>query len=73
MDVRDKKNRRVLIIETKKSVKESDMDKDCDKAIKQIIDRKYAEGIDDGYEQVLCYSISFYKKKAKVKLCGNEK
>lgn len=73
VDVRDKKNRRVLIIETKKSVKESDMDKDCDKAIKQIIDRKYAEGIDDGYEQVLCYGISFYKKKAKVKLCGNEK
>lgn len=73
VDVRDKKNRRVLIIETKKSVKESDMDKDCDKAIKQIIDRKYAESIDDGYEQVLCYGISFYKKKAKVKLCGNEK
>lgn len=73
VDVRDKKNRRVLIIETKKSVKESDMDKDCDKAIKQIIDRKYAEGIDDGYEKVLCYGISFYKKKAKVKLCGNEK
>ena len=65
--LKDRRNRRAIIIEAKKSDKESDLDKDCDKAIKQIIDEKYAEGI-PGYEQILCYGVAFYQKKAKVKL-----
>jgi hypothetical protein len=65
--LKDRRNRRAIIIEAKKSDKESDMDKDCDKAIKQIIDEKYAEGI-SGYEQILCYGVSFYQKQAKIKL-----
>ena len=66
--IKDRKNRRAIIIEAKKSDRESDMDKDCDKAIRQIIDGKYAEGIDDGYEKILCYGIAFFKKHARVKL-----
>ena len=65
--LKDRRNRRAIIIEAKKSDKESDMDKDCDKAIKQIIDEKYAEGT-PGYEQILCYGVAFYQKQAKVKL-----
>ena len=65
--LKDRRNRRAIIIEAKKSDKESDLDKDCDKAIKQIIDEKYAEGI-SGYEQILCYGVSFYQKQAKIKL-----
>ena len=65
--LKDRKNRRAIIIEAKRSDKASDMDRDCDKAIKQIIDEKYAEGI-TGYEKVLCYGIAFYQKQAKVKL-----
>ena len=65
--LKDRKNRRAIIIEAKKSDKESDLDKDCDKAIKQIIDEKYAEGI-SGYEKILCYGVAFYRKSAKVKL-----
>jgi hypothetical protein len=65
--LKDRRNRRAIIIEAKKSDKESDLDKDCDKAIKQIIDEKYAEGI-SGYEQILCYGVAFYQKQAKVKL-----
>ena len=65
--LKDRKNRRAMIIEAKKSDKESDLDKDCDKALKQIIDEKYAEGI-DGYEQILCYGVAFFQKQAKVKL-----
>ena len=68
--LKDRKNRRAMIIEAKKSDKESDLDKDCDKAIKQIIDEKYAEGI-DGYEQILCYGVAFFQKQAKVKLLTN--
>ena len=67
--LKDKKNRRAIIIEAKKSDKESDLDKDCDEAIKQIIDQKYAEGI-YGYEQILCFGIAFYQKQAKVKKLG---
>ncbi len=64
--LKDKKNRRALIIEAKKSETEADLEKDCDKAIKQITEKKYAEGL-YGYEQVLCYGVAFYQKQAVVK------
>ena len=65
--LKDENNRRALIIEAKKSVKETDMEKDCEDALKQIVDEKYAEGL-HGYEKVFCYGIAFYQKQAKVKL-----
>ncbi len=64
--LKDKRNRRAVIIEAKKSKKEADMDKDCAKAIDQIITEKYAEGL-YGYKQILCYGIAFFQKQAKVK------
>ena len=64
--LKDKKNRRAIIVEAKISKKELDLDKDCDEAIDQIITEKYAEGVAE-YEQVLCYGVAFYRKKAKVK------
>ena len=65
--IKDKKNRRAIIIEAKLAKKESGLDKACDEAIKQIITEKYAEEI-IGYEQVICYGVGFYKKQAKFKL-----
>ena len=65
--LKDRKNRRAIIIEAKKSDKESDLEKDCDAAIEQIVDQRYAEGI-KGYEQILCYGAAFFQKQAKVKL-----
>lgn len=64
--LKDRKNRRAIIIEAKKSKKESDLDKDCDEAIAQIIDEKYAVGL-YGYEQILCYGVAFFQKQAKIK------
>ena len=64
--LKDEDNRRALIIEAKKAAKETDMDKLCDKALAQIADKKYAEGL-YGYEQVFCYGIAFFQKQAKVK------
>ena len=64
--LKDKRNRRAIIIETKKSKQEPDMDKDCDEAVAQIVSKKYAEGL-YGYEQIFCYGISFFQKQAKVK------
>ena len=69
--VYDKNNRRVLIIEAKKSFKESDMDQDSSKAVDQIISQGYDKKLDE-YETVLCYGISFYKKKALVKLFNQD-
>ena len=65
--LKDKKNRRAIIIEAKKSDKESDMDKDCKEAIKQIVKGKYAEGL-KGYEQIICYGAAFFQKQVKLKL-----
>ena len=65
--LKDKKHRRAIIIEAKKSDRESHLDKDCDEAIKQIVDKRYADGI-NGYEQILCYGVAFFQKQAKVKL-----
>ena len=65
--LKDRKTKRAIIIEAKRSDKASDMDRDCDKAIKQIVDEKYAEDI-PGYGRILCYGIAFYQKQAMVKL-----
>ena len=64
--LKDDDNRRIIIIEAKRSRKEADLDKNCDEAISQIIEGKYAEGF-YGYTQILCYGISFFQKRAKVK------
>ena len=69
--LKDRKNRRAIIIEAKIAAKVSDLDRECDKAIKQIIDEKYAEGL-YGYEKKLCYGIAFFQKQAKVKLLAGK-
>ena len=67
--LKDKKNRRAIIIEAKKSNKESDMDKDSSEAVKQIIKEKYAEGLKGkGYETVICYGAAFFQKQVKLRL-----
>lgn len=65
----DRKNRRAIVIEAKKSTREADMEKDCEAAIRQIGERKYGEGF-YGYEKVMCYGVAFYQKQARVKLMG---
>ena len=70
--LKDRKNRRAIIVEAKVSDKEKDLGKDCDEAIGQIKDMKYAEGL-SGYEQILCYGVSFFQKQAKVKFMVTEK
>lgn len=64
--LKDDDNRRVIIIETKRSKKEDNLDQDCDRAVHQILSKKYAEGL-YGYTQILCYGIAFFQKEARVK------
>ena len=65
--LKDRKNRRAIIIEAKKSHKSSDLENDCIKALEQIEVNQYADGL-YGYEHIFCYGVAFYQKQAKVKL-----
>ena len=58
---------RAVIIEAKKSDSASQMEKDCEDALKQIRDKKYARGMEPGYEKILCYGISFFQKSAMIR------
>ncbi len=64
--IKDKKKRRVIIVETKIVKKESELEKGCGDAIKQIISERYGEGF-SGYEQIYCYGVAFFRKEAMVK------
>ena len=65
--LKDRKNRRAIIVEAKTSKKKAYLNADCNKALKQITQKKYAQGL-DGYEQILCYGVAFFQKQAKMKL-----
>ena len=43
------------------------MEKDCGKALTQIADRQYAIDYEDDFDEILCYGITFYKKRCLVK------
>ena len=63
----DSRNGRVAVFEAKYSRTLNQMEPDCEKAIRQIDARKYAEEFEDYYDEVLCYGISFYKKRCLIK------
>jgi hypothetical protein len=66
IDVREKRRKRGMILEAKKSDRESDMQKDALAGEQQIVDKQYLRGF-PGFESVMCYGISFFRKKALVK------
>ena len=63
--LKDKMNRRALIIEAKVAKAESDMDKMKQEAVDQIGKEEYWKGL-DGYRTILCYGVCFYRKTAVV-------
>ena len=65
--IRDRGNRRLLLLEFKRSEREADLDRDCDLAISQIFQKGYDRAMPEGYEQQMIYGIAFYAKSAKVK------
>lgn len=66
--IRDKKNRRILILEVKHSHSAQAMEQDCLKAFAQIDVGQYARQFLGGYQTVLCYGVAFYKKECLVKM-----
>ena len=65
--VSDIVNGRVAVFEVKKSDALADLTSDCESALAQIDDRMYAKEFEDDYDEVLCYGVSFFKKRCLVK------
>ena len=65
--VYDSSEGRVAVFEVKYSKKLEDMSKDCEKALQQIDTKLYAKEYEDDYDEVLCFGISFFKKRCIVK------
>ena len=65
--VYDAVNSRAAVFEAKYSRNSSQLERDCEKAIRQIKDKMYAEELEDDFDEVFCYGIAFYKKRCIVK------
>lgn len=65
--VRDRKNRRVIIIEVKRSAVERDLEMDAEKAICQMDVKRYAQQFLKGYQTVVCYGAAFFEKMCVIK------
>ena len=66
--VQDYAGDRAAVFEVKYSKSAEDLRKDCEEAVFQIDDRMYAEEFQDDYARVVCYGVSFYKKRCLVRL-----
>lgn len=63
----DSVNGKVAVFEIKYSKSMSAMERDCDTALYQIDEKMYAKDYEDSYDIILCYGISFYKKRCLIK------
>ena len=66
--VQDYTEDRVAIFEVKYSKSQENLEPDCMKAVAQIDNKMYTKEFQEDYSQVVCYGISFYKKRCMVKL-----
>lgn len=58
---------RVAVFEVKYSKTADQLSADCDAALRQIDERKYAEEFEDSYDQIFSYGIAFYKKRCLIR------
>lgn len=63
----DPVNGRVAIFEAKYTKNQEKLESTCNTALQQIDERLYAKEYEDDYDQILCYGISFFKKRCLVK------
>lgn len=64
----DPVNGRVAIFEAKYTKNQEKLESTCNTALQQIDERLYAKEYEDDYDQILCYGISFFKKRCLVKI-----
>lgn len=65
--VLDSDNNRLVIFEAKYTMDKSKLADECEKAIRQIEDRKYAAEFEDSGNEMICYGVAFYKKECLIK------
>lgn len=65
--VYDTVNARVAVFETKYTRTLDKLESECDIALEQIDERMYAKEYEDDYDDIMCYGISFFKKRCLVK------
>lgn len=65
--VYDPVNGRVAIFEAKYTKNQEKLESTCNTALQQIDERLYEKEYEDDYDQILCYGISFFKKRCLVK------
>ncbi len=66
--VQDYTGDRMAVFEVKYSKSQDGLENECLKAIAQIDNKMYAKEFEEDYSQVICYGISFYKKRCMVKM-----
>lgn len=55
------------VFEIKYSKDVESLSKDCNAALRQIDTRMYAKELEDDYDHVVCYGISFFKKRCVIR------
>jgi hypothetical protein len=60
-------NARVAVFEAKYTRALDKLESECDIALEQIDERMYAKEYEDDYDDIMCYGISFFKKRCLVK------
>lgn len=63
----DSRGGRAAVFEAKYSRTVDRLEKDCEEALLQIDEKMYSREFEDDYDQVLCFGISFFKKRCLVK------
>ncbi len=59
---------RAFIVEVKVSDSVDDLEKDAEKALKQIYEKRYMEELRaEGYRKIDCYGVSFFRKDCEVR------
>ena len=57
-----------MILELKVAESYEKMEEECDKALRQIKEQKYEEGLRrEGYQNIIKYGVAFYRKECMVK------
>ena len=66
--VKDRRNRRAVVLEAKRTYYEDQMENACEDALSQIREKQYAEKVErDGYKKAGRLGIAFFQKKCLVK------
>lgn len=65
--VYDPVNGRAAVFEAKYAQSLQEMEKSCLSALKQMDERQYARELKDDYDSVLCYGISFFRKRCLIR------